>query len=134
MWRWLQPQFLFKTMPAPWGGWHGWVSLAAWVAILALAWISYRISLKAEIKAVRRWWQQLTLWAVWSGSVGLILTFFIWQRLPFLSMRFWLALWVVIILVWLGWLAWKKIFILPKQITSAKVRREFLKYLPRSPK
>lgn len=134
MWHWLNPQFLFKTTPSPWGGWHGWASLIVWILVLAIALFSYIISFKSSAKAVCRWWQQLMLWAIWGGSIGLILTFFIWQQLPILSMRFWLALWLVALIIWLGWLIWKRFFVLPKQIISNKTRQEFLKYLPRAPK
>lgn len=65
-----------------------------------------------------------------NAVIGLFILFFNYELIPFLSARFWLGLWLIMMIVWL-------IFILKylRKIPATKKRvaaeKEFNKYLPK---
>lgn len=64
-----------------------------------------------------------------NALLGLILLFFNYETVPFLSARFWLGAWAVTMIVWLVFIGrqLKSIPVLRKQLEQEK---EFKKYLP----
>lgn len=63
------------------------------------------------------------------GSIGLVLTFFRWQNIPYLSARIlWLAL-IVWAIIWLGTILYYRGAILPKKILQLKIQKRKEKYL-----
>lgn len=68
---------------------------------------------------------------IWFGVVGLILYAFTWLRIPILSMRFFLLLWIGAYAAW-GWNIWRRIFVIrPTQRQEAAAREAYEKWLPR---
>lgn len=132
MWRWLQPQFLFNSNPTGWGTWHGWAALVLFGVLLLGSWFSWWQSKRAGDRQGLKWWRWGAIWGLWSGGVGVVLWFFAWQRIPLLAMRLWLAVWLVVIVFWALWLAWRRLVKIPKQRAAIKQRQEFFKYLPPS--
>ena len=61
--------------------------------------------------------------------IGLFLTFFNYEMVPFLSARFWFLLWGIGILVWLFFI-YKMIIKIPQKKALLEKEREFKKYVP----
>lgn len=85
-------------------------------------------------KDMRHLWRRLGSLSVWAGISGLILYFFVWERIPVLSMRvFWLV-W----LVGFGWWKWKILKdhfrVLPAEKAKLKEREAYEKWLPKPKK
>jgi len=77
-----------------------------------------------------RIWKKLYFFGVSNFIIGMLLYFFAYELLPFLSMRFWFLLW------WVGMLAWTvHIFRIFKEIPKIKALRakedEYKKYIPK---
>ena len=61
--------------------------------------------------------------------IGLLLSFFTYELIPFLSSRFWLLLWLIEMAVWLYFIG-KILLNIPKRIEELKKEQEIKKYLP----
>jgi len=64
-----------------------------------------------------------------NAFIGLVLLFFNYELIPFLSARFWFLLWAAGIIVWLFFI-FKILAIIPKQKKLLKEEREYKKYIP----
>ena len=74
-------------------------------------------------------WSRLYYFFLTNAIVGLILTFFNYEVVPFLSARFWFLLWGVSMMVWLV-LIYKIIVAIPKKKAWLEKEKEFKKYIP----
>lgn len=74
-------------------------------------------------------WQRLAFFSVTNLIIGLILLFFTYELIPFLSMRLWFLLWGTGMLVWAGFVlkAYLKIPEIKEKIAKEK---EYKKYIP----
>jgi len=63
--------------------------------------------------------------------VGFIILFFFWQQVPYLSSRFWVVIWLLILLIWAGFIGRFGFFEAPKRKEEIKKKRKFEKYLPK---
>ena len=79
-----------------------------------------------KIKAFRRLFHLLLT----MGIIGYVYLFFAWQGIPLLSARFWLLLWLIIVLIWLGFILKYLFFAVPKLRKDIDRKRKFEKYLP----
>lgn len=79
--------------------------------------------------AYRKFWKQVYFFSFSNLIIGVIFFFFNYERASFLSARFWLALWVIVMLAWLYPLlkTWKKVPINKKRLEEEE---SFKKYLP----
>jgi len=67
---------------------------------------------------------------VWTNLViGVFLNFFIYELVPYLSMRFLLAIWIVGMIVWVIFIG-KTLKIIPKIKEEKEREKEFKKYIP----
>jgi len=64
-----------------------------------------------------------------NAVIGLIILFFNYEMVPFFSARFWIALWALIMIVWLVFII-KKIKTIPLQKKQKEREQELKKYLP----
>jgi len=64
-----------------------------------------------------------------NALVGLILLFFNYEMVPFFSARFWLAIWIIIMLGWLIYIL-KSLKTIPTQKKNREAEKELKKYLP----
>jgi len=64
-----------------------------------------------------------------NAVVGLILAFFNYEMVPFLSARFWFLLWGAGLVVWLIFIG-KIITKIPQKRAQLEKEKEFKKYLP----
>ncbi len=61
--------------------------------------------------------------------IGLVLFFFNYELVPFFSARFWLALWLGVMIIWLFFII-KKLRLIPLQKKEQEQVKEMKKYLP----
>ncbi|MFA5023904.1 MAG: hypothetical protein WC523_03030 [Patescibacteria group bacterium] len=64
-----------------------------------------------------------------NALIGLILLFINYEMVPFFSARFWLALWIIIMLIWLIYIL-KNLKTIPAQKKNREAEKELKKYLP----
>jgi len=74
-------------------------------------------------------WSKLHLFSLSNLIIGLFLLFFSYELLPFLSMRLWLLLWGLGMIVWLA-LIFKIFNEIPKIKEKMAKEDEYKKYLP----
>lgn len=74
-------------------------------------------------------WKRVYNFSLSNLIIGLILLFFNYESAVFLSARFWLAFWFIIILIWIFYIIkdFHKILIRQKNLSKEK---EYKKYLP----
>lgn len=75
---------------------------------------------------------RLVRWSFTTGFVGLLLIFFRWQGIPYLSSRFFLLLWLVISTVWFLTLITYLLKKFPGERTITQSHQLREKYLPRA--
>lgn len=64
------------------------------------------------------------------GILGYVYLFFAWQGAALLSARFWLLLWLAVLLVWAGFIIKYLKFEAPKKRAEIDKQRQFQKYIP----
>lgn len=74
-------------------------------------------------------WNSLYYFFLTNAIVGLVLTFFNYERVPFLSARFWFLLWGTCVIVWLFFI-YKIIIRIPQRKARLEKEKEFNKYIP----
>jgi len=72
---------------------------------------------------------KLYTWSLTNFCFGLILHFFNYELVPFLSARFWFAIWGVSIIIWLFYIL-KDITKIPEIKVAREKESEFKKYIP----
>jgi len=124
--------FWFDIRPSIFTGYSIWLFLGLALVGIILGFIAlylqkkYRQTDKISMKI----WKKLSNLGFSFGIVELILMFFKQQRAPYLGMRIWLFLWIIISLVWLVFIL-KYIFKTVPQLRAEKQRQADLKkYLP----
>lgn len=61
--------------------------------------------------------------------LGLLFLFFHYENIPFFTARFWLAIWLIGIIIWVYFIV-KKIKKIPEQKKELEIEKEKRKYLP----
>ena len=74
-------------------------------------------------------WSGLYTFFITNAINGLILTFFNYEMVPFLSARFWLLLWAISMLVWLFFIC-RIVMRIPEKKAQLEKEKEFKKYIP----
>ncbi len=75
-------------------------------------------------------WRRLYYLSLSMGIIGLVYLFFAWQGVVLLAARFWLLIWLVTTLIWLGFIM-KYLFLeTPKLRREIEEKRKFAKYIP----
>lgn len=76
-----------------------------------------------------KFWRSLSTWAFSIMAIGVFLTFFAYEEIPVLSMRFLFVLWILGAVVWLGFILSRL-----KKIANIKEEKqkqaEYQKYIP----
>jgi len=79
-----------------------------------------------KIKSLR----QLFYLFVAMGILGFVYLFFAWQKITLLAGRFWLLIWLVTVIIWLGVIGRYMFFKAPKIRNEIEEKRKFEKYVP----
>lgn len=75
-------------------------------------------------------WRRLYHLGLTMGITGLVFFFFAWQGVALLAARFWLVIWLVSLLIWLGFIGKYWFLEIPKLRSEIEHKRKFEKYLP----
>jgi len=88
------------------------------------------IAIKKNRSSIYRgWFKKMYSFCVSNTVIGLLLLFFNYEFVPFLSARFWLGLWGLIMIIWLVFIL-KSLKNIPKIKERAAQDKELKKYLP----
>ncbi|HAM88195.1 MAG: hypothetical protein US83_C0010G0014 [Candidatus Falkowbacteria bacterium GW2011_GWC2_38_22] len=105
------------------------ISIIGLLVVLFAATVFFVLLKNKKRNLYNRIWQKLYFFSISNFIIGLILFFFAYELLPFLSMRFWFLLWWIGMAIWLGF-----ILRIVKEIPKIKEQRikedEFKKYIP----
>ncbi|MDD5071274.1 MAG: hypothetical protein PHQ42_00895 [Patescibacteria group bacterium] len=74
-------------------------------------------------------WRRLQSFSLANAIIGLVLLFFSYELIPFLSSRFWFLLWAIIMLVWLVFIV-KSLLTIPDKKKKFEEEKEYKKYIP----
>lgn len=128
----LQPSFWFTLQPPIVTEGIGRAFLILFLATFILG-IVLRLRARRTKKDDRFAWQinsRAASLLITMGFIGLILSFFGYERIRFLGARFWYPVWILITAVWAYYLWRFAKKTVPKMKESQKEKREREKYLP----
>lgn len=97
--------------------------------LIILSIISGIIKKKWSKSLYSSFWSSLYAFFLTNVIIGLLLAFFNYEMVPFLSSRFWFALWAVSILVWLFFI-YKIAIKIPGKRQQLEKEKEFKRYIP----
>lgn len=99
------------------------------ILLIIMAIVSGVIKRKWAKSLYAGFWASLNSFFLSNAIIGLFLTFFNYEMVPFLSARFWLLLWGAGMAVWLFFIC-KMIIKIPQKKALLEKEREFKKYIP----
>lgn len=79
----------------------------------------------------KRLLQRYFVMSMTMGLLGILLTWFRYERANLLSMRLWLLIWFIITVAWFIYILVYQIKIIPKSREALQKTRDFNKYLPK---
>jgi hypothetical protein len=99
------------------------------VAVLFIFSIVFNLLKNRKRNLLNKIWQKLANFSVSNFIISVLLLFFTYELVPFLSMRLWFLFWGIEMLVWLFFVV--KIFLkIPELKEKIKKEEEFKKYIP----
>lgn len=81
---------------------------------------------------VAKGFQKVSSWCLTMGIAGLIIFFFSFEQVPFLSMRFWYIVWLIAAVAWLVWVVRFFVKVVPAEKAKIRQKKELEKYIPKS--
>ncbi len=99
------------------------------IALVALGFVTFLLKKKKSAGLYKKVWQRLNSFSIGNTVIGIIIMFFTYEQLPFLSMRLWLLLWLVGMAVWLGFIV-KSLLQVPILKEQLAKEQEYQKYIP----
>lgn len=100
------------------------------IVLIAFALIAFLIALfKRKSGRYRGFFKSLYNFFLSNAIIGFILFFFNYEMIPFFSARFWVALWLITMLIWLFFIL-KKLRKIPLNKEGGEKEQEIKKYLP----
>jgi len=99
------------------------------VVLAALTLAFYFLKKQNQFGFYKKIFDRLNNLCLANTIIGLFLLFFIYEQLPFLSMRIWLLLWFLGILVWLGFII-NSMLKIPNLKKSQTKEENYQKYIP----
>lgn len=100
----------------------GWLLLLLIAAIVVMA-------TKRRGGIYRGWLKKIYSFSLSNLIIGLLLLFLNYEYVPFLSARFWIGLWAIIMLIWLIYIL-RSLRNIPKIKQQSAQAKELKKYLP----
>lgn len=83
-----------------------------------------------QLGPIARLWRRIQSASSTLGIVGFVILFFFWQQVPYLSSRWWLLVWLVGALIWLGFIGRFGFVDLPARTAELERQRRQAQYLP----
>jgi len=99
------------------------------VAILIIAFFVFWILKSKKQGLYIQIWNRLFSFSLGNAIIGLVLLFFNYELIPFLSARFWFLLWGAGMIVWLVFIL-KALIKIPDRKKQIEKDKEFRKYIP----
>jgi len=123
--------FWFDVIPDPYTLPVFWVLIGvfALTVILGLAALFF-LKKYRENKLAKKVWSKFMSWGYTVGLVGLLLVFFKQQRAPYFGMRIIMGIWLLVVLVWLGFILKFWLLEAPKIKKEKQAKEQLRKYLP----
>ncbi len=129
--KFIQPNFIFDRYPAE-------IHLLTLYVILGIFIFFFLVGLLFAIlaskkegdKIMAKFFAKTANWGLWSGVIGLFITFLRYERAPYIGMRFWTLAWLIFNIIWLFFVLKYLIKDVPKLKAEREKRKEFEKYLP----
>jgi len=115
----MRPEMLAANVQQIW--------LAGLIALVVLGVVSFVIKMRSGI--YRGLFKRLYSFSLANLAIGLLLWFFNYESVPFFAARFWLGLWLIIMLMWLVFIA-KGLKAIFQQKQERSLEEEKKKYLP----
>ena len=126
----IQPSFIFNYQPQTFT--FFWYSVIIFSAMVLSA-VTVAIFLKTQGKPyLEKLKSSIFSLLLWTGGFGLALTFFHWQAIPYLSMRFLFEILFLVFIVWLIFILKYLIFNFKKEKQDFNQSQRFEKYMPRA--
>ena len=97
--------------------------------LLAMFFVSYLNVRSKKGGIYLKIWQKLKNFSFGNFFIGIFLFFFLYEQLPFLSMRLWELLWVAGMLTWIYFIA-RLLIKIPEMKKKFNEEKQFKKYLP----
>lgn len=126
----LSPYYWFNLSPRPFADLTLKIILGFILLLLVLTAVASAVKKKWARSLYAGFWKSLYYFFLANFIIGLFLTFFNYEMVPFLSARFWFLLWGIGIIIWLAFL-YKIIAIIPQKKAFLEKEKEFKKYLPK---
>lgn len=99
------------------------------IALAIAAAVSFFIKKREKGRLYGRLWNGLNSFSLTNLAIGLILLFFNYELVPFLSARFWFLIWAAEMAVWAVFII-KRFADIPKIKKQMEEEKEFKKYIP----
>ena len=122
--------YLFERLPSDGFSWTFRISLLIlFVGAIVLAIFAQK---KAKNSGpIKKFWQKMIVWGWTTGSIGLLLMLFREVRAIYLSARFWIFIWIFIMIIWLLLNIIYRHLKVPAKEELIKQQKEFDRYLPK---
>lgn len=131
----LSARFWFTAQPGPLMSAAAQFLLVVFAVCLFAAIIFYLVERRQKTdKAMGKLLKKFQSLFTTLGLVGFVILFFFQQQVPYLSSRFWLIVWLLVAIVWAGFIGQFGFFELPEHRTKAAERERLEKYLPKKKK
>ena len=121
--------FWFSSRPGAFTSLSLKIVLGFLVLLAILTLISWLIKRKWSKGLYASFWRSLYTFFITNTLLGLLLTFFNYEMVPFLSARFWFLLWTIGMLIWIFFII-KAILKIPAKKEQLDKEREYQKYIP----
>jgi len=126
------PDRLFHLRPSVDEGTIYFLLIFFGVLIIAAIIVKIIQSVKKQEQFLDKLYSKYFYWLLVMGLVGEVLVWFRAERVHILSARFWLAIWLVGLLVWLYFILRYQFKVVPKAKEQLDQRQTFNQYLPRT--
>ena len=132
---WLSPliswSYWFGTYPPPFTGLYFWIIVGLAGGSFLLGLVFSFINLYFKDPSTRRIIKRLGTLALTFGVLMAINFFFTQTSTPTLGSRFWFLSWLIMALIWLGFIIKYAFRVAPKERAERAKQLEYQKYLPR---
>lgn len=123
-------KYLFAVQPGPFLPLVFKLIIPFFAVLIILGVVARKFAKKNHYRPVKIFFTKIHHFTLTMGALGLIYVFFRQQDVIYLAMPFWLLLWAVGALVWLGFILKYYFTDRPKQIEELSDEVEKKKYLP----
>ena len=128
----IQPKYWFDLSPSPMSGTSQKVLLAFFVTLFIAGMVLRAMEKSKRFdRFVGRAVHRASHIGVTMGCLGLMFLFFSFEQVRLFGARFWFLFWVIGLLVWLGFVLYDYLKVVPREKQLEDVRRQKEKYLPK---